>query len=244
MNKISIYSIHYNRPDLIRYQYESIVKFVKDDFEFIVIDNSILPEISREMKNQCDILGVTYKYTNNQIPHGIMTYGWSHIHGLEFFKNDVINNPVSNILLIEHDVFLCSDFSKIRQILSNYALCGVKQEREHIEYVHPGIMYINKDLYDDLHNLDLRGDVRIDGVLNPDMGGISIDVGGRTYKYIINNRDKVLYIDQYVNKYLEEPDTNKHVFYHMVRGSNWIGTESELNVKKMSYVEKFLYEND
>jgi hypothetical protein len=42
---IEIYSINYNRPDLIGYQYDSIIKFVQSDYELIIIDNSTVDEI-------------------------------------------------------------------------------------------------------------------------------------------------------------------------------------------------------
>ncbi len=236
-NKIEIYSIHYNRPDFIPLQFKSFKKFIQEDFEFIVIDNSITEDMSKNIYQVCYDLGVKYLKSDNQTPHGL--YGWSHIHGMNFFKNNLINSKSKFIFLIEHDIFFCSNYDRINKIVNNYGVCGVSQRREDINYFHPGILLFNKEKSGDLINFDFRGDVIEDGIFNKELNGVRVDTGGQTHKYIKNNPDKIFFIDNYVNEYLEDVNLN-HVFYHMVRGSNWIGTEDELNKKKINIIENIL----
>lgn len=241
-NKIEIYSIHYNKPEYIKLQLDSFKKFIDIDFDFYVIDNSVDVNIRKKIKSECDQNNVHYLFTNNKTPHGPMTYGWSHIFGMDFFKNRLLNSNSKYVFLVEHDIFFSSPYSNISSLVENNAICGVSQNREHIVYLHPGILLFNKELANELDTLDLRGDVREnDGRLNIDLDGVSVDTGGQTYKYIKKNEGKVSFIDKYVNAYLEEPKEN-HVFYHMVRGSNWNNTEDNINGLKLEKIKKIIYE--
>lgn len=239
-NKIEIYSIHYNRPDLIELQLKSFQKFIEEEFEFIVIDNSISSIISNEILKICRNNNIKYLNSNNRTPHSPMHFGWSHIHGMSFFKEQLLISNSKFVFLIEHDIFFCSAYKKISDIVNSYGVCGVSQTREHITYFHPGILLFNKSKSGDLSDFDFRGDIIENGVFNKELDGIKVDTGGQTYKYIKNNPDRVYFFKDVVNQYMEDI-TKDNVFYHMVRGSNWIGTEAELNSKKMEIINRFLH---
>lgn len=238
---IEIYSINYNRPDLIGYQYDSIIKFVQNDYEFIIIDNSTVDEIKSEIQSKCQTLGLKYIDAENKTNYEAFTHGQARAYGLSQFVSEAKKSKFSELLLIDQDVFFCSDFKYLRESLSKYALGGVKQVRESLEFIHAGILYINKELFDGLETLNLSGDVEENGVLNPDLNGISVDIGGRTHKYVMSNKEKVLFIDKYVNLLIETPDTKTQVFYHMSRGIAWYANYNILNQKRIGIIENFLY---
>jgi len=57
---IKIYTLSHHRPDFIPLQYESIKKYVKDEFEYIVINNAVDNEKnSSEIERVCKDLGVS-----------------------------------------------------------------------------------------------------------------------------------------------------------------------------------------
>ena len=41
MKKITIYTAADKRPDFIHLQYETLKKYIKDDFEYIIFNNAI-----------------------------------------------------------------------------------------------------------------------------------------------------------------------------------------------------------
>jgi hypothetical protein len=241
-NKVEIYSIHYNKPEYIKLQVDSFKKFIDIDFEFYVIDNSVDVNLRKKIESECDDNNVHYLLTDNKTPHHPMYYGWSHIFGMDFFKERLLNSESKYVFLIEHDIFFSSPYSNISTLVENNAICGVSQFREHITYLHPGILLFNKEIATELDTLDLRGDVREeDGRVNIDLDGVLVDTGGQTYKYIKKNEGKIFFIDEYVNAYLEEPK-EKHVFYHMVKGSNWNRDEDVKNKLKLEKIKKIIYE--
>jgi glycosyltransferase involved in cell wall biosynthesis len=154
---IQIFSIHYNKPEYLELQIESFKKFINIDYEFIVIDNSIDESISLNLKKICDNNQIKYLFTDNKTPHGSSTYGWSHLNGLNFFKKYLIESDYKNIILIEHDIFLCSNIEKMYELSLNNSICGYFQDRGDINYLHPGLLFFNKDLCFDLHTIDFGG---------------------------------------------------------------------------------------
>lgn len=61
MKKVTIYTIADKRPDFIPVQYETFKRHVKDDYEYVVVDNSIdSRRRSKAMLETCKSLGITY----------------------------------------------------------------------------------------------------------------------------------------------------------------------------------------
>lgn len=238
-DKIEIYSIHYNRPDLIELQLKSFQKFIEQEFQFTVINNSIFSEVFSHIRNECDRNNIKHLSSDNHVPHGPMHYGWSHIHGMNFFKKQLIDSDAQFVFLIEHDVFFCSHYKKISEIVKEHGVCGVFQNRRHINYFHPGILLFNKAKSGDLSEFDFRGDVIENGVFNKDLDGVQVDTGGQTHKYIKNNPERIYFIDRFVSNQIEDIQADQ-VLYHMVNGSNWSGTANEINAIKLLHIKRIL----
>ena len=58
MNKITIISIFDKNEDFIKLQYESILKHVKGDYEYIVFNNASTEEQSHNVQKTCDELNI------------------------------------------------------------------------------------------------------------------------------------------------------------------------------------------
>lgn len=227
---IDIYSIHYNKPEYLSIQLNSFKKYISEPFEFTVIDNSIDELHSQKIHDICIDNNLKYHKTFNTTPHSFAHYGWSHIYGLNCFKNFLINSKYQIVALIEHDVFLCSSIDNIKYLIDSNSICGYTQPRENIIYLHPGILFFNKNKCHELEELDFLG-----GRIN----GIPVDVGGQTYHYINKKNISVNYIDEYIVHGLNEIQ-DKHIFYHMIDGSNWSGTASIDNELKIKYIKEKL----
>ena len=65
--KMKIYSIHYNKPEYIKLQKESLDKHIKIDYEFIIVDNSIDDIISSKILEISSNLNIRYIKCNNII---------------------------------------------------------------------------------------------------------------------------------------------------------------------------------
>ena len=229
---LEIYSIHYNKPEYAKLQIDSFKKFINNDYSFTIIDNSINENISRDIKNICDENGIGYLKTDNKTPHDHMHYGWSHIYGLNYFKNLLLNSESVYIMLIEHDIFLCSDIEKMYNIVSENSICGVYQERGDINYLHPGLLFFNKPLCVNLNDIDFGGG---------HVENTHVDVGGQTHYYINRSDIKTFYIDnEIISSGLE--DINGQIFYHMVDGSNWSNNSESINRQKLEKIKKIIYE--
>lgn len=229
---LEIYSIHYNKPEYLQLQIDSFKKFINIDYKFIVIDNSIDESISKRIKIICENNNLEYIYSNNKVIHGPQYYGWSHIHGLNLFKDNLLKASNNYIMLIEHDIFLCNNLDSMFERISNNSICGVYQNRGHINYLHPGLLFFNKLMCDKLDEIDFLGG---------HVEGIHVDVGGQTHNYIKRENIKTEYIDEFVSSGLDEI-LKINIFYHMVDGSNWSNKSSEINTIKLNKIKNIIYE--
>jgi hypothetical protein len=58
--KVKVYTMAYNRPDFIPLQQMTFSKFLKDDFEYIVINSAVTENNDLEIKETCKRLGIKY----------------------------------------------------------------------------------------------------------------------------------------------------------------------------------------
>src|SRR5574339_576360 len=63
---INIYTICYNRPDLLQYQIKTFRKFLNHDLNFWCIDNSNTGNLEHEFRNECAKLGVKHDLVPNK----------------------------------------------------------------------------------------------------------------------------------------------------------------------------------
>ena len=115
---VQIFTSVVNRPDFVEIQYKLFKKFLKDDFQFNVVDDSLDDDISSQFKEVCDKYGIVY-YRKNQGDRSKNESRWAGAkHATETIQwtfDDIIKKKHSEelILFLDSDMFLLDDFSII-----------------------------------------------------------------------------------------------------------------------------------
>lgn len=193
-----IYTVTYNRPEFIKYQYLLFKKFLVDDFEYIVFNNTMTDNIlnSNNVSNNilldkiCKELNINYVdvdvnlYTN--IPNDASKRAGISI---DFARNYMFKkyNDVNNIFaLIDSDAFLISKLN-IKEFMDTCKLSGRYQYRVSIngyknEYItNQIVIYKPSDLIDNIDYLSF-----LPGHFN----SVNCDCGG-AINYLFKNIDNL-----------------------------------------------------
>lgn len=175
---IHIFTTVVNRPDFVRIQKTLFDKFLLDEYQFHVVDDSIDDTISNKFKEICLENNIKYyKKTEKFIGHDAskacaVAIQWTFD---ELLKK---NHSTDIVFLCDSDMFLVDKFS-IADYMKDVIIAGLPQWREHIKYVWNGIMFF-----------DMKKITDLDDNLNFDCGyvdGVLTDVGGHMYYYFKKN---------------------------------------------------------
>lgn len=249
MGKILVVSVYYNQKEFLRYQIESFKKFFKDDFEFLMFDNS---ENGLSIKEEDYSSYEGFKYY--RVPQNIFIGkpgGASSRAGLslDYATGKVFSDfkDSNSILIVDSDVFPAKDFT-FNSIMGDCDFSGISQVRDHVNYYANQLVGIRKE------------SIREWGNFSFDLGyvdGVYTDCGGKLYYFmkdnphikkrdldIINSMvleyggtpdlwDRVSNISEELKDYFSK-DSTIHggksfsevfadTFLHFRAGSNWIG---------------------
>ena len=220
---IKVYTYSHNRPDLIKPQYESLKKHLKDKFEFIVFNNErqggdpgsgYSPQRVQEIDDVCNKLDIEcirveldsqLQYINGykQFEGESFTSGGSHACGYAFswgWKHHICKNKCIS-MIIDSDMFFIRDIS-IENMMNDYNLAFVPSYRYNQKYIdehNPGKIALqypwNGIVIANIPSMPNPQELKWGlGVFN----GESCDVGGEGYQYLLNYQQqlKIKYIDQ------------------------------------------------
>lgn len=213
MKKITIYTIADKRPDFIPVQYESFKKFVKDDYDYIVINNAIdskkrrdlirktceelqIKSIEVKKENRFKIIGkqkvfsITGSYRNANVGTAYpIKWAWEKMCKDE---NDLF-------VLIDSDMFLLKPTSFIEEIGKNDASFviqyrGIENDKTSIvTYPWNGICILNHKKIPSL--IDLNWDCGV--IEKAYISGFSVDVGGYGHYWLKKNKVSTKHISEY-----------------------------------------------
>lgn len=176
---VQIFTSVVNRPDFVEIQEKLFCKFLKDNYQFNVIDDSIDDEISQEFKEVCEKYAIAY-YRKPQDPnkkfdnplagarHATETIQWTYD---QIIKK---NHSEDLVLFCDSDMFLLDDFS-IEEYIKDEVIGGHLQVRGNVRYIWNGIMFFNMKRICEI-DPDLNFS---DGVVEGQM----TDIGGHLYYY-------------------------------------------------------------
>lgn len=163
---MEIISLHFNRPDFIELQYNSLKKWVKD-FNFTVYDNC--PD--NAIKDECERLGI------KSIPIKIFSADTSWCVGLSLNKMwETLQHNKGELLYIDSDMFLINELPKFD---CNFAF--VPQKRGEYTYPWTGLMYFNMDTLPYPERLKWQVDYSLKDT----------DVGGLNHFYLQEHKLKI-----------------------------------------------------
>lgn len=226
-------TIAFNNLEILKIQYQQLKKNLKDEFIYMIADNSSILSISEEIKNYCVNEKIPYvklppnPYKNPSKSHGI-ALNW-------VYKNVIKKYDPHFFGFLDHDIFPYKETSIIPYIQNN--VFGLIQERENKWYLWAGFCFY------DFKNLK-----KINMNFLPSKG---LDTGGSNY-YILykdinkNNFKKLpqIYIDTKTeNKVSEISNSNTTTtiecigdWIHLMRISNW----NEEKNNKTDSIEKII----
>ena len=98
---MKIYSVHYNKPEYIGLQKKSFEKWIKFDFEFIVVNNSIEANTKRKIEEESKNLSLRTIDSFNNVSGNPSV---SHSQSFQYILNDLSEGDIAMVL--DHDIFL------------------------------------------------------------------------------------------------------------------------------------------
>ena len=173
---IHIFTSVVNRPDFVILQNNLFQKFLKDEYQFHIVDDSIDLNISKQFQNIC--LENNFLYYRKPERTSVLNPAQACADAIQWSYDGIIKkNHLSDIVFFcDSDLFLIDEFS-ISEYMSDAVIAGLPQKRGSVIYMWNGIMFFNMPLIKDL-NIDFS-----DGIVEGEM----TDVGGHTYYYFEKN---------------------------------------------------------
>lgn len=263
---IKIYSFYNKRSDFLDLQISSFQKHLRDQYEFIVFNNSSfdpnrveynkIKQACQKNNIQCidiekdkDLIQHLQHYNNEIIINGAgYTNGnIAHAYGLCFAWKHIISKTNDLVCVIDNDMFFVGN-ENITALLNKYDLVYMEQSKgsanKPITYMWPNII---------LANLDKLPEKETINWWCGQCEGVSVDVGGHSYYYLEKHKNnlKISTIKQYHYSYDPECnfepanyeylslDGNKSIL-HYRGGSNWDGQSQDYHNKKTQWLKNKL----
>lgn len=226
---INIFTSVVNRPEFVEIQKKTFDKFLKEKYQFHVVDDSLDESISAEFKRVCEENEINY-YRKPQGNRSLNESRWNGArHACETIQwtyDTLIKAKYCNdlVLFLDSDMFLLDHFSMVDH-MDDQIISGLKQVRGEIEYMWNGIMFFNM-----LKIMAIDPDLNFsDGIVEGEM----TDIGGHLYYYFKKNnisfKDTGVEYPTHFNDLDLQKDTDGfnmelHLdgnFLHYRAGTNW-----------------------
>lgn len=219
---MKIVSLVFNRLDFIPLQLESAKKHIKEDFEYIILDNS-LGKLSMTIKDICVKIGATYI----QIPTEQDSYTVSFAYNY-YWRNFGTSELT---IMAEADMFFIHDISFEKE-MEDYNLMYVPHSQDGIEWIWSNFVV--------MQGLDLK---EMDWGFKA-IGGVHCDIGSATSEYLEKYKPEVKHLTRktfgkYAFDYLLL--NNKRIVFHYKCSSNYaVHCTDEYNGLKTKAMLKLL----
>lgn len=116
--KVRFLTFHYNKPEFIKLQYETLAKFVQNDYELIVINDAKSPALENEIELMCKQYGIPcirYEQSwHQQEPLNFLILDWLNnpdIYSYHFFNENTIE-CIANQPSVRHSHVICYALEK------------------------------------------------------------------------------------------------------------------------------------
>ena len=248
--KVKIYTFPDKRPDFIKFQKKTIDKFLKDDYEYIIVNNGSSDVLRKEIHDICIDNGINHIYVenpNHMDPNIACAYPINQILD-KYIKLEKESNTIS--VIIDSDMFFISDFS-IVDFIGDNEIAALPQSRGDVNYIWNGIVFINHSKVIDIESFDFGYQF---------INGHGTDVGGNMYFYFkehpyckmrhvihtshikseSNNLDSLpddilkIYDDSFCFEIIEK------CILHYGRGSNWDNMVADYHKRKTILLHTFI----
>ncbi|TBT83132.1 hypothetical protein ET989_12615 [Propioniciclava sinopodophylli] len=204
---LTLVTIAFENALAIQVQADSLHRNLRDDFRYIVVDNSRTWAGRRSIAEICRLNGIEYRLLRRN-PYTGRDPSFSHAEALNHSIRHLPRLAQSTVVgLLDHDAFLMESFSLFAS-LGVAAAYGRGQKWEGGPYLWPGLAFYRTDAFD-LRNLDFRP-VRGRG-----------DTGARTCKAFTNWDEEVVLTTESTEELVAGGST-----YMVERHGPWIHARS------------------
>lgn len=215
---IQIFTSVVNRPDFVSIQDDLFKKFLTDEYQFHVVDDSIDENISSEFKEICDQRNIHYYKTPKNLEHNNPSTKVGNV--IQWTFDEIIKKEYSSDIIFwtDSDMFLIDEFSIIDH-MKDCAISGLPQIRGNVKYMWNGIMFF-----------DMQKICEIDPNLNFSDGQVEgelTDTNGHLHYYFKRNNITFKETD------VDYPETYDDINLEEVCGG--INFELHLNSKFLHY---------
>lgn len=248
--KVKIYTFADKSPQFIEWQNYCFNKFIKDDFEFIVVNNASTETIEKCINYECESFGIKcIDAGKKDLSHACFSCAVP----IQWCIDEIISKDKDCIsVVVDSDLILFKDFS-FNKFMEGYDLAGIPQSRDggykFIEYIWNCFMIFDNDTMPNIKNFDVGP-----GMIWKAPG----DVGLMTYYYILNNpscrwrkiTNTSIIVEEFISLFPEHArpfytlDLGMEIFedswLHYRGGSNWDNKPQEYHNKKQNFIKKLL----
>ncbi len=222
MKKVTIYTLADKRPDFIEPQFESFKKHIKDNYEYVVLNNAISNKKNRdEITRICKKLDIRMihvikdKRFNNIDGEKAITFWGSYTNAnlacaypLNWAWEQICEDNKDNIfIIIDSDMFICKDISFNKEMEGCDASFIIQYRGPHnhrkemtVTYPWNGICIFDTEKIQNIQSLSWDcGEVK----------GFKVDVGGGSHFWLEKNKIKIRHISEYAIHNVSEVDQSK-----------------------------------
>lgn len=264
MNKIKIFTIEHKREDFIELQYLSFKKFLKDNFEYVVVENASIIndyESQRKINKKCEDLNIEcisvkkdqelineFDHNEDSINRNFKVFSQSSYHtasvanayALQWCQKNIINNSEEHICGLHSDVFMIENDS-FCSYLSDVDFWYIAQGGEKEQYAWPAF-YIIKNKCPNKNEIKWWC-----GSINR----IPVDTGGHSHYFL---KDKNLISKQIISSYIPNDkncdfqpsdyeiisftESSPKSLLHYRSGSNWNRRSEEYHKNKTEWLRR------
>lgn len=215
--KLGIIVVVYNLPsDLFMLQIAAIRKYCQDDYTIEVFDNSTDKEKAEGIRYHSGQLGVKYCKTFASSKNGSESHAFA-----ANFAYLQLKDSYDMMFFIDHDAIPVRDFSAAEILGGGHVAAGIGQGAQK-KYLWPGCFFLNNNAIDkSLVDFSPNNQYRL-------------DTGGNLYVLVEKyGEDNIVFFNEAYHqnpyfvssRYSHFAAINNEMFYHLVNGSNWAGSE-------------------
>jgi hypothetical protein len=224
-DKLLIMTVSYNNANVIRQQIRFVKKNIKDEYVYIIADNSSDKAKRSEIQILCKETNTGYI---SLPPNPFSTSSDSHAVALNWlFKNIVSVYQPAFFGFIDHDIYPVKPHS-VTDLMAAQPFYGLIQQRENYWYLWPGLCFFKKEAY---NNREFDFMPCVSNGIRLDTGGALCDILFHTF-----NKDSVKFPTQVYENIREgevfQSDKIELIgnWLHSFNGSYWMQVKDKEDV--------------
>lgn len=186
-------------------QYQTFKKFLIDDFQYVVFNDAIDPQIADQITSTCNALGITcYRVQQEHrtlpnvkidLKNGIFWAAARHGQAIQYSMDLLAFNHPGLVMMIDSDMFLIKSFDA-HNFMKDNEIAGLRQVRNGtISYLWGGLIFFRMDKLANKESMNFSNGL-IDRTYVDSCGFLH-------YYFQANPHVKILYFDQNFRHFLD-----------------------------------------